>query len=254
LLTSAVVLLHSSAFAQQSAHDRHLRITNGHNARQGQYPFVVALRTRVDDQPFCTGSLVASDWVLTADHCFEAVHRRFDLFYISTGTTPSNQKNYFVDKEVGFPSNTLDVHLLRLTRAADLAPVALATRDEIRELAAPGMTIRVVGWGWTVWDVRSPPARLQWTSMKVLGLTACGKAFNEPRLSSDLICAVSENYPEAGPTPNRGDSGSPYIARRQGGKWLQVGVHTQGLGPTDPAVGVRSAAIIDWVNSTIAEH
>jgi secreted trypsin-like serine protease len=50
-----------------SLDEEHLRITNGYTAIRGQFPWQVALLT--DTAWFCGGSLIDSQWVLTAAHC-----------------------------------------------------------------------------------------------------------------------------------------------------------------------------------------
>lgn len=44
-----------------------LRITNGYIAKRGQFPWQVALI--VSESSFCGGSLISSQWILTAAHC-----------------------------------------------------------------------------------------------------------------------------------------------------------------------------------------
>jgi len=43
------------------------RITNGSTAERGQFPWQVALI--IDGTWFCAGSLISSEWVLTAANC-----------------------------------------------------------------------------------------------------------------------------------------------------------------------------------------
>jgi secreted trypsin-like serine protease len=47
--------------------EEHLRITNGNTAARAQFPWQAALI--IDNQWFCGGSLISSQWVLTAAHC-----------------------------------------------------------------------------------------------------------------------------------------------------------------------------------------
>jgi secreted trypsin-like serine protease len=47
--------------------DLSLRITNGYTAYHGQFPWQVALF--IDKSAFCGGSLISSQWILTAAHC-----------------------------------------------------------------------------------------------------------------------------------------------------------------------------------------
>jgi len=43
------------------------RITGGSTAARGQFPWQVALI--IDNAWFCGGSVISSNWVLTAGHC-----------------------------------------------------------------------------------------------------------------------------------------------------------------------------------------
>jgi len=48
--------------------DKHRRVIGGIKAYHGQFPWQVALRVE-NDSYFCGGSLISSQWVLTAAHC-----------------------------------------------------------------------------------------------------------------------------------------------------------------------------------------
>lgn len=53
--------------------DRSTRIIGGSEARVGQFPYMVALILGLPDfgQSFCGGSIISSQFVLTAAHCME---------------------------------------------------------------------------------------------------------------------------------------------------------------------------------------
>ena len=45
------------------------RVVGGNDAAQGDWPWQVGL-TRSYSKPFCGGSLINKQWVVTANHCF----------------------------------------------------------------------------------------------------------------------------------------------------------------------------------------
>ena len=53
------------------------RIVGGHDAKEGEFPHQVSLQVglpgETDWQHFCGGSIIKSDWILTAVHCLDFV-------------------------------------------------------------------------------------------------------------------------------------------------------------------------------------
>ena len=63
------------------------RIVGGHDAEEGEFPHQVSLQLGlpgvVDFQHFCGGSIIKSDWILTAVHCLDAVEEAGAQFPIA---------------------------------------------------------------------------------------------------------------------------------------------------------------------------
>ena len=48
------------------------RVVGGQSSQVNEYPWMVGLKTRSSQHPFCGASLLNSLWVVTAAHCFGA--------------------------------------------------------------------------------------------------------------------------------------------------------------------------------------
>ncbi|TFJ95170.1 calmodulin-like protein 3 [Platysternon megacephalum] len=133
-LVSTVV---TQAIATTPGPDEHLRVVDGMPATPSDAPFAAYI-DRNRGQGWCSGSLVAPQWVLTAAHC-----------NASTVTVTLGHLEYAKGRTVQVTSRqespNTDVLLLKLDQAVtDIAPVTLATTDP-----ALGSSMTVLGWGKT---------------------------------------------------------------------------------------------------------
>lgn len=134
------------------------RVFGGKEAKNGAYPFQVALLTTenldntTDSQSnaqFCGGSLIAPQWVLTAAHCLVdgATAVAPETITILTGATDLREgKRYKVAQVIvheGYSSQTLDndIGLIKLAEPAK-DPVIPVTDANVEAGAAT-----VIGWG-----------------------------------------------------------------------------------------------------------
>lgn len=131
-----------------------------------QFPFVVAIYDKDGDSAYCTGSVIAEKWVLTASHCVTQYHpedppyifKPEDVF-VGTGHRAHSKltankvisvKNVYVYNNTVDPHLVRDVALLELNEPARVAPVALPDSfEQFSNLKSGSQVATAIGYGYT---------------------------------------------------------------------------------------------------------
>jgi secreted trypsin-like serine protease len=266
-------------------------IVSGTEAPEGKFPYQVRLyRSMADDKGFCGGSLIGSQWVLTASHCVttgnlnEGPTSAKDPGDIVVGygsndrtktTKVAVQKVFvrpeFLNKGLG---GKADVALLKLkTPVADPKTVPIADPDADKKYLVSGAKVTVSGWG-TLWSFDKDftalmsdlgaeieekveaPIKLREVEMDWIDNDSCNAAFagsHSDGIATTEICAFQK-----GTTKDtcQGDSGGPLVIRDDAGKFVQVGVVSwgAGCGGATPGVYARVAPFAGWIDDTIKSN
>lgn len=240
-------------------------IIGGREATPGAWPWQVGLINRMNENTFlgqfCGGTLIASDWVLTAAHCVDGVegslidvlvgaHRLSD-----TGTRVAASKTYV---HPGYDPYYLDndLALLRLSVPVTQTPISLyhpiSGTDEYAYMRAT-----VIGWGQSNLDywANSPyPDALREVSLPLVSHDRCASSYYGG-ITDNMICAGYEPLTKGA---CYGDSGGPLMIQNSGGEWQQIGIVS--FGPygcvtyysTGYDVFTRVSRYTEWIDGCMA--
>ncbi|OLY81156.1 Urokinase-type plasminogen activator [Smittium mucronatum] len=246
------------------------KVINGKITGTNYYPFISQLfRTDDGGSNFsfeCTGSLIGSQYVVTAAHCVHYSDRTImpaKAFGLMIGSaelaTADDVQDFYNVTDIyvdGYRTESAnDIAILKLDREV-LPTVATPVKIYPYQVTS-SLPVEVAGFGITKLDSTDLSQELMRALVSVSNSTQC-EDFNSSwdNNSGPLICSINEN----GNDSCKGDSGGPLVAKLNGERTL-VGITSWGVNMdfTNPSqcgnntisYYVRAANFAKWAASTM---
>jgi len=216
------------------------KIIGGKPVDENQYPWLVGLTTEERKLiPFCGGTILSDQTVLTAAHCTKDYEDSPEELKVLVGehdwTMEDGEEKVSVCDIVPHPSYS------RITVDSDFSLLTLCQpltfRKEVQPICLPtqegwvyeDVVATIVGWGTTEFAYASEIPRE--ANITTLHQSTCTKAFTRPpAVSANMLCADSKYEIDS----CRGDSGGPLMTLDPGNFYVQIGVVSWGRGCADP--------------------
>lgn len=247
--------IHHASFESFEGLQKQARIVGGTASLEDRYPYQVALVS--DGVQFCGGTLISSEWVLSAAHCFGLVtHVQIGRYNIDDDSETFEEIQ--VEREIPHPlydmsTTDYDFMLLKLEMPSTYEPVAL---DDGSINLSHGHDLAVMGWGKTSQSVFGTSSDiLLEVEVDYFSRSRCNRRYSllGNEITDRMICAY-----RLGKDSCQGDSGGPLIIKgANASEDVQVGVVSWGIGCAKlflPGVYARVSEALDFIDEFVSDR
>nr|XP_046272464.1 tryptase-2-like [Scatophagus argus] len=262
-LLTVLVLIHSSQDLLGA--EVGSSIVGGQSASKGSWPWMVHLNITSNgiNKWRCGGTILNSEWVLTAAHCFDK-QLRVDLSRSMVWVGSHNLRKasacyrgiiYVIPhpeyRALG-SGYVNDIALIKLkkkiTFSKDVAPVSLSS---VKDTFTSSSECWITGWGDIKTGVPLPdPETLQQLKISIIPQSQCKAKYSE--LTADMMCAGDM---AGGKGACNGDYGGPLVCKAGSG-FVQVGIMSYGSSngcalPDRPGIYTQVSKYLRFINDYI---
>uniref|UniRef100_A0AAV2K2N7 Uncharacterized protein n=1 Tax=Knipowitschia caucasica TaxID=637954 RepID=A0AAV2K2N7_KNICA len=232
------------------------RIVGGNSSKAGQFPWQVSLQNK--GEHLCGGSIITSQWVLTAAHCVYgfAIPAEWGV-YVGITELPGFGSQALEVERIVYHARyrgrlDYDIALIKLRNPLPfnglVQPICLPNHGELYEA---GTLCWISGWGATENGGESS-VMLRSAMVPLISTKDCTQKDVYPgMITAGMVCA---GYLEGGVDSCQGDSGGP-LACEDSSLWKLVGATSWGVGCADqnrPGVYTRITESLSWVRQEMA--
>ncbi|KAL4623193.1 chymotrypsin-like elastase family member 2A [Arapaima gigas] len=242
------------------------RVVNGVDARPYSWPWQISLQYLRDTEwrHTCGGSLIATNWVMTAAHCIDKskTYRvyvgKYNLVVEEPGSYAIAAEKLIVNEKWNpiFVALGNDIALVKLSEHVTLSDhIQLGCIPPAGSILPNDYPCYITGWGRLY--TNGPIAdKLQQALMPVVDHAICSQPdWWGPAIRTTMVCAGGDGI-VAG---CNGDSGGPLNCRNSDGVWEVHGIASfvSGLGcnyQKKPTVFTRVSAFNDWIDQQMMNN
>ncbi len=231
------------------------RITGGYDLDIKDAPYQVLLMD--NNQYICGGSIIASDYILTAKHC--CINTNTHNLKVIAGVTCKNEIGdnniYSVSEIILHP--TLDIALLRLSKDIifDNSKQSINFIKSLNtEFYKTGNNVKVSGWGWLTPNGYNPANCLQGVDVDIISNNEANQMFSDEdfKVQDYEVATIGVGRIRKGSC--HGDSGGPLVIWSENDKkYILLGVvswgkaRCMGDNSNSPSVFVRVDKAVPWI-------
>uniref|UniRef100_F7G640 trypsin n=1 Tax=Ornithorhynchus anatinus TaxID=9258 RepID=F7G640_ORNAN len=183
------------------------KIVGGYTCQQNSLPYQVSLNSGYH---FCGGSLINSEWVVSAAHCYMS---RIQVRLGEHDIEVLEGTEQFIDsasviRHPNYNSFNIDndIMLIKLETPAELSS-RVATVSLPSDCAPAGTSCLISGWGNTQSSGSNYPDLLQCLDAPILDDAQCHNAY-PGQITNNMMCL---GFLEGGKDSCQGDSGGPVV-------------------------------------------
>ncbi|NXN87974.1 CEL2A elastase, partial [Bombycilla garrulus] len=235
------------------------RVVGGEAARPYSWPWQASLQYQSSGKWYhtCGGTLIATNWVLTAAHCisssltYRVVLGKYNLDAEEEGSVALSPETIVVNKnwDEDDVSNGYDIALIKLPEHVTLSDqIQLACLPAAGSILSSNTACYVTGWGRL--KTNGPlPDDLQQGLLLVVDYATCSKrSWWGSIVKNTMVCAGGDGVTSS----CNGDSGGPLNCQGSDGKWEVHGIVSFGSSLScnfyhKPSVFTRVSAYISWI-------